>query len=755
MLSRIKQLLLLTETDLNSSSVTLLQQSVLRIILSSGLLLVLGIVLHSSWQAYQINAWYIITITSAFYIALLLALYCSSRLLSVSKTLLLVIIFGAGLCMLFFIDNFELSKLGLLFVYTAPLIALLFFNARVTLAVMLLNFIPYLFLLYSKAPINLFNFSITLPATPVYLHSLLFLFFNLCIPLAVMRVFSTLKRNALTLGQQNQLISQSNQLYQDIFNQRSKASLLLTANGDIVKANNKARQVLRSITAEQRHITDLMHTTASTQAAFWQGHDIECMLIADPNIHVLLNHMCTIEQQHHLVQLDDITPLKQLHQKLASNHQKEDLWRNYDDLTNLPNPSFFLQLVKQHSTDSGGLMVIVRLCHIKAFNQQHGYHTGDELLAAFASQLKAALPEDVIAARLRGVKFALWRPLSGGSTSLTTEASRLVSILPQQLTLSVGAINPVFEAGISISGRKHASAEQTLEQCESALEQADAYNCPLSFFQPDTLQQRNAELQLLSEFKTALQHNTPELWLQPKVKPDGVIESFEALLRWQQSDGSYAAPEKVVALAEQYGLIAQLSSHVLNKAIAIIKRFHQHKLHYAIAINLTGSDLLAAPFYNELVHIATHQPALLQQLTLELTENSIAKHQQPLFDKLHALKRLGYTLALDDFGTGQASLSMLNKLPVDTVKLDRSFLLNVPADPRQTQLVQSVILMTKALKLRLVIEGVETEVQQRFLSSLGAEQLQGYWFSKPMPVAHWLVHFSQQKNKASAAENAT
>src|SRR5690606_1382053 len=174
-----------------------------------------------------------------------------------------------------------------------------------------------------------------------------------------------------------------------------------------------------------------------------------------------------------------------------------------------------------------------------------------------------------------------------------------------------------------------------------------------------------------------------------------------------------------------------------------------------IAINLTGSDLLAAPFYNELVHIATHQPALLQQLTLELTENSIAKHQQPLFDKLHALKRLGYTLALDDFGTGQASLSMLNKLPVDTVKLDRSFLLNVPADPRQTQLVQSVMLMTKALKLRLVIEGVETEVQQRFLSSLGAEQLQGYWFSKPKPVAHWLVHFSQQKSEESAAENAT
>ncbi|HEX5792673.1 MAG TPA: hypothetical protein VFY01_05320, partial [Rheinheimera sp.] len=223
MLSRIKQLLLLTETDLNSSSVTLLQQSILRIILCSGLLLVLGIALHSSWQAYQISAWYIIAITSVFYIALLLALYCSTRLLPLSKALLLLIIFCAGLCMLFFIDNFELSKLGLLFVYTAPLIALLFFNPRITIAVMLLNFIPYLFLLYSTQPLNLFNLSITLPATPVYLHSLLFLFFNLCIPLAFMRLFSTLKRNASALTRQNQLISESNQLYQDIFNQSSKA----------------------------------------------------------------------------------------------------------------------------------------------------------------------------------------------------------------------------------------------------------------------------------------------------------------------------------------------------------------------------------------------------------------------------------------------------------------------------------------------------------------------------------------------------
>ncbi|HEX5793551.1 MAG TPA: EAL domain-containing protein, partial [Rheinheimera sp.] len=366
-------------------------------------------------------------------------------------------------------------------------------------------------------------------------------------------------------------------------------------------------------------------------------------------------------------------------------------------------------------------------------------------------QLRAALPEDVIAARLRGVKFALWRPLPAHCTSLTAEAERLISFLPQQLLLSVGSISPVYEIGASVSNQQRFLSEQTLEQCESALEQADAYNRPLCFFQPDNLQQRNDELQLVSELKTALQHKTPELWLQPKVRPDGTIESFEALLRWQQPDGSYAAPDKVVALAEQYGIIVQLSSHVLHKAISIIQQLRRHRLTYPLAINLTGTDLLAADFYNELVNIATHQPELLKQLTLELTENSIAKHQQPLFDKLHALKKLGFMLALDDFGTGQASLSMLNKLPVDTVKLDKSFLQEVPANPRQTQLVQSVMLMTKALKLRLVIEGVETELQQRFLRSLGAEQLQGYWFSRPKPVSHWL----QQLTEQLPAENST
>lgn len=753
MLSRIKQLLFLTESDLNSTSVPRLQQSTLRIILTSGLLLVLTIALHSSWQAYQLGAWYIIGITSGFYLVLLLALYFSAQSLALSKLLVLFTVFAAGLCMLLFIDSFELSKLGVIFVYTAPVITLLFFSARATLAVMLLNFLPYLYLMYGNTPINLFNISITLPATAEYLHSLLFLFFNLCIPLAVMRLISTLKRNAATLQQQNIQMSESNLLYQDIFNHHSKATLLLSADGVILKANAKARDILGINHAEQRNIIELLKATQPGQTPFWLGHETESTLRNSPATHVLLNHICHTQQQHHLVQLDDITPLKQLHQKLSANTQKEELWRNYDPLTTLPCHNFFLQLVKQYGEcPAGSLMMIVRLCHIKAFNHQHSYEAGDELLAGFARELRAALPDTVICARLRGVKFILWCPLSEHSTSFTEEAQRISHLLPKVLVLSVGTMQPVYETGVSISNQPLAVPEHMREQCESALESAEAYANPLSFYQADILEQRNNELRLLAELKKALQSDRPELWLQPKVHPDGTIISFEALLRWRDNTGSYVAPDILVALAEQYGIIVQLSACVLRKALLIIEQFNRQQIPYPIAINLAGSDLLANEFYNTLIDVATHKPEVLRMLTLELTENSIVSHQQPLFNKLQVLNRLGFELALDDFGIGQASLSILSKLPVNCIKLDKSFLHKVPDDQRQTQLIQSVMQMAKTLKLQLVIEGVETDIQRRFLQRLGAQIMQGYFFAKPMPVEHWLKQLKPAQQKVAVTE---
>ena len=428
-----------------------------------------------------------------------------------------------------------------------------------------------------------------------------------------------------------------------------------------------------------------------------------------------------------------------MHKKLAASEQQHELWHNYDTLTSLPNAGFLLRLIhKQRESTVAGLMLIIRLCHVKAFNHQNSYQAGDELLTTFAQQLQNTLPEQVMFGRLRGVKFVLWTDLLHSSSSVSEQVTQLRNLLPVELKLSAGSIKPMYEIGVSIATSNNLSAEEMLEQCESALELADAYNCPVAYYQADSLQQRNLDLQLLADLKQALHKDELTLWLQPKVTPDGTIQSFEALLRWPRADGSFVSPETIIRLAEQYGLIGEVSSKVLTQAIAIVRQFKAQALNYPVAINLAGSDLLVNTFYNALIDVATHQPTLLSQLTLELTENSIISHKQPLFDKIHALKKLGFSIALDDFGTGQASLSMLSKLPVDKIKLDRSFLKEIPHNPVQVRLVQSVIQLAAALQLKLVIEGIETDIQRRFLIKLGCKQMQGYFFAKPAPVAYWL-----------------
>src|SRR5690606_5632116 len=171
-----------------------------------------------------------------------------------------------------------------------------------------------------------------------------------------------------------------------------------------------------------------------------------------------------------------------------------------------------------------------------------------------------------------------------------------------------------------------------------------------------------------------------------------------------------------------------------------------------IAINLAGSDLLANEFYNTLIVVATHKPEVLRMLTPALTENSIVSHQQPLFSTLQVLTWLVFELALDDYGIGQPSLCILRQLPVNCIKLDKSFLHKVPDDQRQTQLIQSVMQMAKTLKLQLVIEGVETDIQRRFLQRLGAQIMQGYFFAKPMPVEHWLKQLKPAQQKVAVTE---
>lgn len=739
-MERLKRFCLLTEQDLNSHSIPAVRLSVLRIIILTGVLLVGGIVLHSSLKAYAIGAYHIIAITLAFYSVLLISLLFSLRYQLISSIMLMVTVFGAGLCIVLFVQDFELSKLGLLFVYAAPLISLMLFPPRVTIIIMLVNFIPYAFLLFWPTPITIVSLSIDLPDTHHYIHTLLFLFFNLCIPLSILRVFSTLKRNTHQLRALNEQVTHSNQLYEEVFENSHLATVLTDQHGTILKANTKAQRLLKLDHGSDMNLSMVLTPKDKNDSGqdFWLTQDSECLTSDQSSI--VLKHLATTEKKHLIFQLEDISVLRELNHRISSNEQQQKRSLSYDALTHLPNLSFYSRLISKHLQQQperlSGVLIIVRICNIKQFNQSHGYSAGDALLLAFAKKARAVLPAKVLIGRIRGVKFILWSPLPPGA-DVAAYAKSLYQQLPTALPVKKVHLNLAYEFGVTVTPASSNCIEQYIEQCESALEFADYHTNPVALFNPVAFAERKAELQLVDELKAALSAHELCLWLQPKVNAAGQVYSFEALLRWERAPGQFVPAQRVAQLAEQYGFIVPLSSFVLNEAVRILTQWRDKGLTFELSINLAGPDIIDALFFAELVSLATHQPWLVDVLELELTETSIIIQSQLMFEKLSVLKKLGFNLAIDDFGTGQASLSLLTKLPATTLKLDRSFLTGVPDDALQVKVLQTTIQLAKALELKLVVEGVETDQQRRFLLRLGCERMQGYLFARPNTQAYW------------------
>lgn len=727
--------------DLDKSDSATLQQSILRIMVLSGLCLVAIIALHSSWQAWKIGAYHVIAITLSFYTALLSLLFISRHYVKKSAAIFLLLVTLAGLCILLLVDNFELGKLGIIFVYTLPMISLMFFGFRTALVFMALNFIPFLFLMRNEAPANLLGLSIDLPASHAYLHGLIFLFFNLCLPLAAARIFSTLKRSAGQLKDLNQNLAQSHDYYEELFEHNGSATVLVSASGDIIKSNSLACEILGLEAGQQANLLSLLNFVQDSQLqGHWLKGKVECNLRSRPESSLVLKHVMLTRSGHHVVSLQEISALRQLQQQLKQSQKLQDSWLHYDSLTCLPNVAGFTELVnykqEQLAPHEFALVAIVRLRHVKTLNQQYGYEFGSQLLQHFAKVAKAALPSDAVLARVRGVKFALW--LKGDLNVLDPKqlAQAIASQLPVELTVGPYTARMSYQFGVSFTElRDIHNAQQLIEQCELALELSDP-NQVVGFYDQQQALQLEQDYQLLNAFRDAIRQKQLELWLQPKVDPQGKIQSFEALSRWFVG-GQAIAPDCFVLMAERHGLMTMFSRLVLQQSVSILRQWQRQGLLYPIAINLGGPELLDDSFFAELMSLSADHPWLTQYLQLEITETNIAVQQPLLHKRLRALSQYGFSISIDDFGTGHSSLSQLVDCPADTIKIDRRFVSCIPQDSRTVRILHTTIQLAKALNLNIVAEGVESDIQRRFLQSLGCQLMQGYLFGRPAPADFW------------------
>jgi diguanylate cyclase len=420
----------------------------------------------------------------------------------------------------------------------------------------------------------------------------------------------------------------------------------------------------------------------------------------------------------------------------------------HDALTGLPNRLLFADRVS-HALAAAGrtgaqpAVMLLDLDRFKDVNDTLGHHHGDQLLIELAARLQSSLrPVDTVA-RLGGDEFAVLLP-DGGETAGTLAARRILTSLERPFTLA--GITVGVEASIGIASADASDLEPTavdasgdarmadlLQHADTAMYQAKKDRDGYRHYVPGQEGSTTAHLTLLGELRQALDRDELVVHYQPKIAVDtGELLGVEALVRWQHPTRGLLAPGEFIDLAEGTTLIHRLTDIVLSKALALTRRSLDDGAQVPVAVNVSARSLLDQGF-PEMVSerlIAAKVPASM--LCLELTESTIMSDPDGALAILHRLHDMGVRLSVDDFGTGYSSMAYLKVLPVDELKVDRSFVKDMTSNESDNILVQSAVDLGHNLGLSVVAEGVEDQETLAALRAVGADVVQGYYFARPM-----------------------
>jgi diguanylate cyclase (GGDEF)-like protein/PAS domain S-box-containing protein len=413
----------------------------------------------------------------------------------------------------------------------------------------------------------------------------------------------------------------------------------------------------------------------------------------------------------------------------------------YDVLTGLANRTLFLERVAQYirSAASGGHQLAVALIDLERFkniNDSLGRPAGDALLRQVAEWLRRTTGDASLLARVGADHFAGVLPevKQGGDVARLLEKT-MNAFLEHSFHLDDAVFRIAVKVGVALFPDDGADADTLFRNAEAALKKAKASGERYLFHTQTMTEAVAGTLTLENQLRQALDNGEFVLHYQPKVNlASGKLTSAEALIRWNDPRTGLVPPGRFIPILEETGLINEVGRWALRKAIEDYLRWRSAGLAAVrIAVNVSPLQLRDRGFVAEigqLIGIDAHAAAGLE---LEITESLIMADVKHNIASLQAIRAIGVTIAIDDFGTGFSSLSYLAKLPVDTLKIDRSFVIDMTAGPEGLALVSTIISLAHSLKLKVVAEGVETEQQSRLLRLLNCDEMQGFLFSKPVP----------------------
>ncbi len=419
-----------------------------------------------------------------------------------------------------------------------------------------------------------------------------------------------------------------------------------------------------------------------------------------------------------------------------------------DPLTGLPNRQLFEGTLGQavqraDASDQSLALLFINLDGFRPVNEAFGHRGGDRVLGKVASRLRA-LSGPHMAARLASDEFLVLLQGKVGVEQASELATQLLAAVSQPIAVEGRSATVACSIGVALYPED--GAQSTLiRHAEAAMRAAkSAGGASHVFFEPRMLSGARDDVALLRDLRHALARGELELYYQPKIHaPSGEITGVEALMRWNHPRRGMVSPGVFIPLAERYGLINELGRWVIDEAFRQTRVWRDAGLRMRVAINLSVHQLRQPDLAERFEEVLQRHQINPELITCEITESSAMEDTEVTIRVLRQLDLLGLQISIDDFGTGHSSLAYLRKLPAHELKIDRSFVLDLETSEDARKVASAVINLAKALDLKVVAEGVETEGQNRILREYGCDQLQGYLFAKPMSakaLALWAMH---------------
>jgi diguanylate cyclase (GGDEF)-like protein/PAS domain S-box-containing protein len=461
-----------------------------------------------------------------------------------------------------------------------------------------------------------------------------------------------------------------------------------------------------------------------------------------------------------IVMVQDVTDRKAAEQALVRQAELNEHQARHDALTGLPNRMLFRDRIEQEITaarhDGGcAAVAVMDLDGFKEVNDSLGHHAGDALLMQIGERLRKLLRSSDVLSRLGGDEFGLLISKPRSTADIQPVIDKVRRALEEPVVVEDLPLTIEASIGIAVFPQDGEDVETLLRRADMAMYCAKEEKSGFAYFDSERKEADPARLTLVSELRRAIDQRELVLFYQPKATlANGAVESVEALLRWNHPARGIVPPDEFIPLAQQTGLIKPLTLYVIDDALRQCRAWSREGLTLSVAVNLSVRNLLDVEFPEQVSRLLKKRkvnPALLE---LEITESTMLADPMRTKVVLEKLSAMGVSLSIDDFGTGYSSLAYLSQLPVNEIKIDRSFVMNMDASENDAVIVRSTIDLGRNLGLQVVAEGVETRQAWNELAELGCTLAQGYYLSRPIPADELTAWLKQRAAGARAAKRA-